>query len=456
MKAHLAPRFVLLLLIFVLLLAPGCEQGGEGSVTEPESPAAAAPRGLPPGANVIVILVDTLRFDAMGFGGYDKPTSPRLDAWARRGVVFENATTPGAWTKPAVMSLFSGLYPATHAVQDKDHVASDDLVTLAEVLRARGYATHGLVTNFAASDEFNLGQGFDSYPFLDKEESSEPLRRRNYLPIGDVDRHFREFLARPEIAMGSQPFFLYVHTTDPHFPYEAPAAYRKFGGDPRGRYDAEVLYTDDFVGRWLDTLESSGLLDRSIVVFTADHGEEFREHGGTGHGITVFEECVRVPLVVWAPGLQPGRRTSQVSLADLAPTLLEAIRQAPTPGFASQGRSFWPVATEGDTPGGWSWSYSELVFPTKGIAFGYREQDHKVVRIVRDKLGRQNQLMLFHVASDPFEQRDLAASDPDRLRTLSARMKAVRDQHEAAAFEGNAVELEGEALERMRGLGYVD
>jgi arylsulfatase A-like enzyme len=456
-------RHVTLLLFVALACACaglGCGSGSEpapdagaGTEATAQQPAPAARERLP---NLVVFLVDTLRYDALGFTGAARATSPRLDRWAQQGAVFEAATTPSGWTRPAVVSLLTGLYPASHGVQDKDHVAPEALVSLAEVLGDAGYHTTAFITNFAVAEQFGIAQGFDQFVFLDKQESSEPLRRRNYLPIGDVSPVVQEFLANPP----REPFFLYVHTTDPHFPYEPPAGHRLFGQASRDRYDAEVRYTDEHVGAWLDLMRAEGLLDRSVVVFTADHGEEFLEHGGTGHGVTVFDECVRVPLVVWAPGVRPGRTRALVSLTDLGPTLLDAAGLRRPPGYAVQGRSFWELAQAPGQRGvtGWEWAYSELFYPSKGIAFAYRERDHKLVHIVRDKRGRRDRSYLFDVARDPYEQRNLAERERERERVdhFGARLRAVRREHLANAVAEQRQKLEGEALERMRSLGYVD
>ncbi|RMG46317.1 MAG: hypothetical protein D6718_05795 [Acidobacteria bacterium] len=429
-----------------VLAATGCGGSAPGAGDRPAAPVR---------PNVIVFLVDTLRADEVGFGGYARNTTPKLDRWARRGVVFEEATTPAGWTKPAVVSLFTGLYPASHGVQDKEHVVPDTIVTLAEVFRAAGYSTAAFVTNFAVSAKFGCDQGFEKFRWFDKKVDSPPGTPPdlNYVPIGALDDEVGAFLERPP----REPFFAYVHTTDPHFPYKPPAEYRRWGEASRDRYDGEVLYTDEYIGRWLDRLERSGVLDRSVVVLTADHGEEFREHGGTGHGITVFAECVRVPLVIWAPGVPAGRRRELVSLADLGPTLLEAAGVPPLPGFGGEGRSFWPlVAGKAGPASGWSWAYSELVYPSKGIAFGYREGNWRVVHIVRDKLGRSDRTYLFDEKADPLEQSDLSGRDRATLERLRGRMRAVRREHLARARSAETAVLDPEDLERLRALGYAD
>ncbi len=431
------------------LAACGKQGAGSGGSTR-----GGVPGALPPRPNIVIVLVDTLRADAVGFGGARRNTSPRLDAWARRGIVFDRATTPAGWTRTAVISLFTGLYPAAHGVQDKDHVAPDSLLMLAEVLHDAGWRTAAFVSNFAVAARFGTGQGFDTFRFFDKKEAPPGTPKKlNYLPIEYMDPEVRAFLSRPP----AEPFFAYIHTTDPHYPYLPPPEYLQWGTDPRARYDGEVLYTDRYVGEWLDAMERSGVLGRTIVVLTADHGEEFHEHGGTGHGVTVFNECVRVPLVFWAPGLVPGHRRALVSLVDVAPTLLEAARVPSPDGFAAEGRSLWPMIVGGDPGNGWNWNYSELVYPSKGIAFTYREGDDKVVHIVRDKMGRKDWTGLFDVARDPFERNNLAGRHPELLRRLRRKMRAVREEHLREARAGaNPRPLDEDALERLRSLGYVD
>ncbi|MDQ7088808.1 MAG: sulfatase [Acidobacteriota bacterium] len=431
----------------LLIAAASMAACGDGRT--PTGPASS----MPVRPNVIVLLVDTLRADALGFGGCPRDTSPKLDRWARRGVVFRQATTPAGWTRPAVVSLFTGLYPAAHGVQDKDHVLPEQAMTLAEVFRAGGYRTQAFVTNFAVHPQFGTGQGFDTFRFFDKKVDSPPdvPGKLNYVPVGAIDDEVRRFLA----ADDPRPFFAYIHTTDPHYPYMPPVEDLLFGTRARGRYDGEVHYTDRILGGWLDLLEQRGLLERSIVVLTSDHGEEFHEHGFTGHGVTVFEECVR-PLVLWAPGLAPGHRDALVSLTDLAPTLLEAAGLPAPRQFAPQGRSFWRLARNGDAAGGWSWAYSELVYPSKGITFAYREGPLKVLHIVEDKLNRRDASYLFDVRQDPFEQHDLGPARPDRLRRLREKMRAVRREHQTLALESERQPLDGEALDALRALGYVD
>jgi arylsulfatase A-like enzyme len=447
----------LVILACLLSCSPSGSAGSSESATHAESPDEGASETSdqpadPP--NLIVFLVDTLRADTLGFAGYGRDVSPRLDAWSRRGAVFDQATTPSGWTKPAVISLFTGLYPGSHGVQDKHHVAAPQLITLAEVLKSRGYQTAAFITNFAVAEQFGTGQGFDRFRFFDKELDSPPEvpDALNYVPIGVISGEIERFLTVPR----SEPFFAYVHTTDPHYPYLPPDEHRTFGSDSRARYDGEVLFTDTYIGRWLDLLESSGRLENSIVILTADHGEEFREHGGTGHGVTVFQECVRVPMVVWGRGVAPGRHAQQVSLIDIPKTLLAGAGLEAPAGFAHQGRSFWRLATGGSARAEWDTAYSDLVYPTKGITFGYREGDFKLVRIEWDRWGRKDATMLFEVAQDPFEQRDLANQRPNLLRDLRAKMHAERSRQQNRRVEPLGPELDPEARERLKALGYID
>lgn len=433
-----------LLLTLAMLVTAGCGGGGG-------APAAAV---MPPRPNVIIILVDTLRADAVGFGGAERDTSPRLDAWARKGVVFNRATTPAGWTKPAVVSLLTGLYPAAHGVQDKDHVLPDQVMTLAEVFRSAGYRTQAFVTNFAVSAQFGTGQGFDAFRFFDKKVDSPPdvPKKLNYVPVGVISPEIEAFFQQA----GDRPFFAYIHTTDPHYPYLPPEEHLLFGTDPRARYDGEVHYTDAVIGEWMDLLRRTGLLERSIVVLTADHGEEFREHGYTGHGVTVFEECARVPLVIWAPGLPAGHRDELVSLADVPVSLLEGASIPRPPAFGAEGRSFWGAIASGGRVQGWSWAYSELVYPTKAVTFAYREGGYKVLHIVHDLTGRKDVTYLFNLIGDPSEQRDIKDREPKLFRTLQQKMRAVRKQHLADAVGQQREALDEEAVRQLRALGYID
>lgn len=403
--------------------------------------------------NVVIFLVDTLRADAVTWGGATRPTTPKLQDWAETGAIFEQATTPAGWTRSAVASLFTGLYPAAHGVQDQTHVLPTSLTTLAEVFSTNGYATRAFVSNFAVAPQFGTDHGFQTFRFFDrKRDVAMPIDPKiGYVPIYFMDPEVKAFFERPP----AEPFFAYVHTTDPHQPYRPPLEYLLWGRQNRDRYDGEVRFSDDFIAGWIDALRASGKLDNTIVVFTSDHGEEFKEHGGEGHGHTVFEEIVRIPLAMVGPGISAARHTEQVSLLDLAPTLLQLAGLQSPAEFGTQGRSFASLLSGAGSPQEWTHAYHELIYPSKGIAFAYREGNWKLVSIAQDSYGRKQQTLLYDLSADPGEQHDLSRKEPARLAAMRETLKQVRTRQLQAATPSQAVPLDPEAEERLRTLGYV-
>jgi arylsulfatase A-like enzyme len=295
-----------------------------------------------PAPLVIVYLVDTLRADHTSLYGYHRDTTPALDAFAKDAVVFEQAIAQASWTKPSVASLFTSQLPGRHrAVQLRD-VLDGGLVTMAEMLSSRGYATGGAIANSVIySQGVNFDQGFDVFVGLHGAEG----RPSKLVDAGVVVDAALAFLDSRQ----GLPTFLYVHTMDPHVPYSPPPPFdRKYqphptadhpGADPRtdfkedldrdrmiAQYDGDVAYGDQEFGRFVRGLKERGLYDRAIVVFLADHGEEFQDHGKWLHGRSVFDELVRIPLVVKFPGQRDaGKRVrDQVQEVDVLPTLLES------------------------------------------------------------------------------------------------------------------------------------
>ncbi len=283
----------------------------------------------PPTPHIFVYLIDTLRADHVGCYGYDRPTTPQIDAFAADAVRFDRAYTSSPWTRPAVASLFTGAPPAIHGVRGRNGWAEPELRTWAERLRDRGYRTIGRFANGNLEDRYGLGQGFDDYVF-------EREKGRAY--VSSLELHARWVKSLPGTNEESEgPQFLYLHTMDPHIPFRAPRRYmrpfvrlevpwqRWFRGDPKvgesiridiNRYDGEIRQNDDAFGRFIDELVRRGWYENSWVVLVADHGEEFREHGFRGHGNGLWENLLRVPLIIHPPGGRDGemgRRLAQLA-----------------------------------------------------------------------------------------------------------------------------------------------
>ncbi|MCP4659594.1 MAG: sulfatase-like hydrolase/transferase [bacterium] len=284
--------------------------------------------------NLVVITIDTLRADRLGAYGHAAAQTPHLDALARGGVRFESCYSPVPLTLPAHATMFTGKYPFAVGVRVNGlHYLSDGEDTLAELFQGHGFRTFAAVGAYVMIAKFGLGQGFDDYDdslgtraLLDEFESEIPANR--------VYRKFSTWLR----GRRSQKFFAWVHFYDPHLPYAPP---REVGIRlPDDPYDGEIAFVDRYVGKIVDDLRSRGLLDKTLIVVTSDHGEAFLEHGEEGHGLLAYEETIRVPLIFFSPAqLRAGITVEpRVRLVDLMPTLAELFGLAPPAGM--QGRSF--------------------------------------------------------------------------------------------------------------------
>ncbi len=338
------------------------------------SPHAAAPAAngtravtaaTPP--NVILIILDTLRADALGSYGAGPNASPTLDAFARDAVRFENAYSQASWTRPSIATILTSLYPSEHGLRHKMDALPDRVTTLAEALHANGYYTAGFVSNINVAPVFNFQQGFDEYTYLAPDfyfwatDSATQLAIYKGLRLARErflrDRiYFYNYYQDAAVVTGAvarwlqrtppPPFFLLIHFMDPHdpyfeHPYDGRGVARVSNPDPPASrkdelhqlYNGDVAYLDSYLAGLLSQLKSTGMYDHSIIAVTADHGEEFQEHGGWWHGTTLYQEQVHVPLIVKrAHEAQAGQVDSRFARSlDIAPTLMAAAGlQIPT------------------------------------------------------------------------------------------------------------------------------
>jgi len=437
-------------------------------------PAGAAPPPPPVRAaaarpNLVLYVVDTLRADYLGAYGHPAPTSPRLDGFARDGVLFEDAWAQASWTRSAMASVLTGLHVQGHGVDREDRLLSPSAHTLTEALRAGGYRTGAFVANHLLGGRFGFDQGFDAW---------NPATPSLYgAPAADLVR-----AALAWVDSGPRPFFLYVHTMEPHAPYTPsdedlrPFAVDGYRGptdtrsllrlgqlgtlDPAGlaflrsRYRGEVRQNDRAFGGLLDGLESRGLAGATAVVFTADHGEEFLEHGGTEHAKTLYQELVRVPLVVRLPGgpKRGARERAPAQQIDLMPTLLSL---AGLPPGALPGRDLTLTLTGQPPPELPPLLFSEERF---GVVdkLSIRAGDLKLIfNNDGPALWRAgSHLELYDLARDPVEKVNLVARRPIAAVFLQRRLEAFRNaQPRARAAE--SVALSSAEKEQLRALGYV-
>lgn len=474
-----------------LVAVPGSSQAdGSGAGLVLRRPAFARPAGLRPGEgasggapnrrdrarrpNVVVYLVDTLRADRLGAYGYPKPVSPHLDAFARRATLFENAVAQSPWTRPSVASLFTGVWPRTHGVNGRRDSLSPDALTLAEMLLSQGWRTAAFVTNGNVARQFGIGQGFEEFTLL----------RRNRNGSESVTEDAAAWLERRAEQGDDRPFFLYLHTVDPHSSYAPPPDLRaRFAPDvPRdgtgarwwlkrlehGRipvtpklvenllalYDAEIAANDRSFGAFLKALQRFGLWDDTVVVFVSDHGEEFFEHGGWEHGKTLHTEMLDVPLVVRFPGMGEGRRVvPPVQHIDFVPTLL-AYAGLPEPPQV-EGRNLLPLVSGKGVWGTERGAAGEAVYSYLDVD-GHQAASATTLgwRMIETRAPRAG-ARLYDRRQDPGERRDRAGAYAVRAGLLRSllRERESRQGHRLEAGEG---QLDDELREQLRALGYID
>ncbi len=402
----------------------GYEETGEPERAWWGTPAVTVPGRRAPLA--VIYLVDTLRADHTGVYGYVRGTTPELDAFAEDAVVFEQAIMHSSWTKPSVASIFTSRLPSQHrAVQLRDALDASN-VTLAQHLDERGWATGAAIANsviYGAESRFD--RGFDFFAGLHGEDD-----RRSKLVNADVvvDAALGWAWSRPGL-----PTFLYVHTMDPHVPYGPPPPFdRMFGphpteghpaADPRtdylepldrerliAQYDGEIAYGDREFGRFVRALKEAGVYDDALILFVADHGEEFLDHGRWLHGRSVFDELIRVPLVLKLPGSRhAGRRVAgQVQGVDIVPTVLEAV-QIPLP----DGLVGLPLqrVIEAEAPD--RTALSEISH--RGfVAHGVRSAKDKFVQ----RFSPDHDELYFDLERDPLEKANIIEERPERVSFL--------------------------------------
>jgi arylsulfatase A-like enzyme len=444
-----------------------------------------APRDRP---NVVLVSIDTLRGDRIGCYGNPRETSPTVDRLAAEGVRFRRVVAPSNWTLPSHYSMMTSLYPTAHGVNPDRALfgglrrptgavgvrGSAAQQTLAERMASLGYLTAAVTENGWVHPEFGFDQGFVSY-VADTAGTLEATRRR---VLRWLDEH-REL-----------PFFLFVHTYQPHQPYDQPPPYDTMFVDPghvgyampgtsvpvevledfqkgfflptaadveafHGLYDGEVRYVDDFMADLVARIGELGLSGRTVVVFTSDHGEEIFEHGRFTHGDALYEEVMRVPLIFWGPGrIDSGVEIDRaVSLLDLLPTVVE-LGGGEVDGPV-QGRSLLPALTGDPAAVDARDLFAEGIGKDSGPLYCvWRGTDKYILAPGGGDAAEE----LYDLAEDPGETEDLSGT---RAATAAALKDAIESWVEAnreigSAFRERSAKPDDEVLERLRSLGYVD
>lgn len=439
---------------------------------------------------VLLIVVDTLRNDALSCAAQSAPPTPHIDRLAEQSYRFSRARSPAPWTLPSVSSLLTGLSPLVHRAVGRDSVLPRSVPTIAERLAAAGYRTAAIGHNDVLSPTRELNRGFDEYLFSERE--MPPARTLGFLAWGLV-RSKKEFDAKALSERAGawieehadQDFFLWLHYYDPHLDYSPPASFlpneapparmdRRLDSDAfkgirsghldpkpderrwiRALYDAEVRYLDQEIGALLERLKEKGLYEDTLVVLTSDHGEEFWEHEGFEHGHTVYEELLRVPLIVKLPAQREGGLVEQVVTHEsIVPSILTLCGVEHDSADFSASSLFQvdgTLSTSGAVPallGTGTLYYQDRL----SLLFG----GWKYVRLL--STGREE---LFDLEADPSELLSRSSYEPEKLAEARMRCEQVLQAAQGlreryGVSEGRRESLPQDELERLRGLGYTE
>ena len=379
----------------------------------------------PPSTPVILISVDTLRADHLSCYGYARFRTPHIDSLAQGGTIFAAINTQIPLTLPSHTTLLASTYPFVTGVEENGEVVPTGTVTLAGILKARGYRTAAFIGGYFMARRFGLDQGFEVYdsPFDSTGEpaqaldpTGEPVKALDVKrPAGEVTLKAQKWLEGHD----RQPFFLFVHLFDLHRPYDPPAAYRaRYGADA---YDAELAYVDSVLGNFKDFLVRRGLYDRTLIVFISDHGESLNEHGESTHGYFVYQSTLHVPLIIhWAQGARPYRPRVEApaGLIDVAPTIVQALGLPLPPSF--QGTSLLPLLAA-TAPAATRKVYSESLFAHDN----FRCAPLRSLRVGNYKYIATTKPELYDLSRDPGELHNLVTGEQAKAASLRQELNAL-------------------------------
>lgn len=429
--------------------------------------------------NAVLIVLDTLRADRLSAYGAERPTSPRIDAFAEQGVLFEHAVTNAPWTLPAMVGMLSGSYPSTAVYRNGLRRS------LVENLREAGWSTAAFTEGGFVSRSFGLELGFEDFHEYEYDAEEEEQGATTPGEIEDTFARAQAWLA----GNSARPFFLLVHTFETHAPYRrldfardldrgrlAETFEVKFEMGVKGErlaltpdelayvralYDGGVAVADRFVGGLLDTLDALGLADETLVVVTSDHGEDLGHRNpwdAGSHGHSLYDELLLVPLVLHDPArpYPVSRVSQQVRVVDVVPTILEILGVPAPPDL--HGRSLVPLMTGEETADRVAWVRRPVRPGWDGpLLRGLRTGHHKLI-VSGANAGDGPQVELYELEVDPAERNNLAQSDPALRNELVGQLRELTGEIEAQGVPAfrSTLQTRKKLLRRLRALGYVE
>lgn len=393
---------------------------------------------------IILISIDTCRADYLSCYGYPRRTTPNIDALAQEAVLFSNVYTPVPITLPAHSSMLTGTIPPYHGVHyNLNYRLSSSNLTLAEIMHQHGYRTAAIIGAFVLDSLFGLDQGFDTY----NDQYLEPIESMvggNERRAAEVTHFACDFLEEH----GRQPFFLFLHYYDPHFPYEPPEPFASvFWNNP---YAGEIAYTDRSIGVVIEKLKDLGLYDSALIIITGDHGEMLGEHNEYAHGYFIYQSSLKVPLVVKLPGKSEHKKVDDaVGLIDIVPTTLGYLGIA-IPGEV-QGKDLSQFfKKKSEIKKNERHIYCESLLPTQyGCTplLGLVNDRWKYIQAPRPEL--------YDISKDPREAENLVNKHPKRARLLQKHLEMVLQDHVRIDRSDSKFVLDEESRKRLESLGYV-
>ncbi len=395
--------------------------------------------------NLLIITIDTLRADHLGIYGYTQTKTPNIDRLAEKGILFRNAYSHVPLTLPSHCSLFSGTLPIFHGVRDNGYRLPSSTETLAEIFKKSGFQTAAFVGAFPLDSRFGLNRGFDVYD--DLYGSKNVIRDLSFVErkAEDVNRNVFEWLARNR----EKKFFIWVHYFDPHAPYEPPSPFKE---EYRGReYDGEIAYTDSAVGTLLQKLAQWKLMDTTLVILTADHGEALGEHQETTHGIFIYDSTLSIPLIFFNSKILPSKKviSDPIGLIDIAPTILD-LMGLPKSGNM-QGTSFKDLILAGKSrPESYVYIESVAAMMDRNWAplQGLRTADWKYIEAPLPEL--------YDLRNDPHETNNIIKKNLSQAQRLQEKLKSlIKSYSSPAASRLLQTERDKETRDKLMSLGYI-